>query len=482
MIVKVDSQVKSPSQVVLDVLREFIRAIQLVPREGSCQRVFLAGGLRGKNQTKKPTTCKSQLSSPALPRSSASLIMEALHPQCYNQTMKKGVTPSIHTGSGADLAFAVVVLTAYFVTFSSIRNASTTEIILLTVLGVLYVVIGIYGYSFCSRSGSSALRLAYFVVQIAIGTAIVYLGRGTGLNAMVFLPLAAHSVVLLPTAWMYAVNLVILAAFVLTTYTYTQSLSGIWNTFQVFLAGIIFVVVFTTMAISEEKARRQIETLVANLEQANQRLREYALQAETFATTRERNRLAREIHDGLGHYLTAINMQIQAARAIHDSQPEQAFKSLETTQNLVHEALQDVRRSVAALRAPEDESEPLVDQINNLISAHQAADLEIQLDVRGQQRALPANIQQTLYRATQEGLHNIITHANASLAEITLDYTQPTEMVLTISDNGSGAETWDSGFGLLGLRERLNILNGTVDIHTRPGAGFTLDIRIPYES
>ena len=245
-------------------------------------------------------------------------------------------------------------------------------------------------------------------------TAIVYLDAAPApeCDGLPALP----RVVLLPTAWMYAVNLVILAAFVLTTYTYTQSLSGIWNTFQVFLAGIIFVVVFTTMAISEEKARRQIEMLVANLEQANQRLREYALQAETFATTRERNRLAREIHDGLGHYLTAINMQIQAARAIHDSQPEQAFKSLETTQNLVHEALQDVRRSVAACRAG-GQSEPLVDQINNLISAHQAADLEIQLDVRGQQRALPANIQQTLYRATQEGLHNIITHANASLAD-----------------------------------------------------------------
>lgn len=407
------------------------------------------------------------------------MIVVALYPKCYNQLMKKAESTSFHTGSGADLAFAVVVLTAYFVTFSSLRNASTTEIILLIVLAVLYVVIGIYGYSFCARAPSLILRLVYFVIQISIGAAIVYLGRGTGLNAMVFLPLAAHSVVLLGNAWMYVVNLVILLAFILSTYAYTQSFSGIWNNTQIFLAGVIFVVVFTTMAISEEKARRQVEKLLADLEAANQRLREYALQAESYATARERNRLAREIHDGLGHYLTAINMQVQAARAVSAEQPERALALLESTQNLTHEALEDVRRSVAALRAPDDESLPLLDQINNLIIAHQAADLDIQLNLIGQPRQLPYRVQQTLYRAAQEGLHNTITHARASHASVTLDYSDPTIMSMRIADNGHGAEMYDSGFGLLGLRERLHLIGGTVEIITQPGQGFILDISVP---
>ena len=124
------------------------------------------------------------------------------------------------------------------------------------------------------------------------------------------------------------INLIIVAAYLVAVYAYSSDWVEVWSVIQIFLAGLIFVIVFTTMAIGEEKARKEVERLVSDLETANKQLREYALQAGELATIRERNRLAREIHDGLGHYLTAIHMQLQAAQFI---QPHGSIlKNLET--------------------------------------------------------------------------------------------------------------------------------------------------------
>lgn len=393
--------------------------------------------------------------------------------------MKPDTKPAIQTGSGADLAFAVVVLTAYFVTFSSIKTTSSTEIALMIILGIIYVVVGIYGYGFCARSNSLTLHLAYFGIQIPLGAIIIYLGRGSGLNAMVLLPLAAHTVVLLKQGWMYVINLIIVAAYLVAVYAYSSDWVEVWSVIQIFLAGLIFVIVFTTMAIGEEKARKEVERLVSDLETANKQLREYALQAGELATIRERNRLAREIHDGLGHYLTAIHMQLQAARAVYTTSPDQSLKNLETAQNLTSDALEDVRQSVAALRAPSDESLPLEEQIQKLVDARQSDGVSITFDSHGDIRPLPYQIQQTLFRAVQEGLNNTSKHSNATAITIKLDYTHISVINLVISDNGVGCDTYTTGFGLLGLQERLNLLQGEVKISTSPGAGFTLDITVP---
>lgn len=393
--------------------------------------------------------------------------------------MKSVSRPAIQTGSGADLAFAVVVLTAYFVTFSSIKTASTTEIALMIILGIVYVVVGIYGYAYCARSNNPRLHLAYFSIQIPLGAVIIYLGRGSGLNAMVLLPLAAHTVVLLRQGWMYAVNLIIIAAYITAVYSYSSGWEEVWAGFQIFVAGLIFVIVFTTMAIGEEKARKEVERLVSDLEAANQQLREYALQAGELATIRERNRLAREIHDGLGHYLTAIHMQLQAAQAVHTTVPKQSLKNLETAQDLTSDALEDVRRSVSALRAADDDSLPLAEQIQKLVDTRQTDELSIIFDIQGDAHPLPYQVEQTLFRAIQEGLNNASKHSKATAVAVTLDYTHTASINLIISDNGIGSDSYTTGFGLLGLQERLNLLRGEVEISTSPGSGFTLDIMVP---
>ncbi len=383
------------------------------------------------------------------------------------------------TGTGADLAFAVVLLASYFATFSALRSTSTLDIVLMIVLGIAYVAIGIYGYGFCANSSSFWLQLAYFGIQIPLGGVILYLAKGGGFNALILLPLAGHSVMLLQRKWMIAANLAILAAYLLASGLLTAGWEPASINLPIFLAGQVFVVAFTQMALNEERARREVERLVGELEVANQRLREYALQVEELAITRERNRLAREIHDGVGHYLTTIHMQIQAARAVSASDPNRAQEVLSHAQNLSQEALADIRRSVAALRAGPEDSLPLPERIYKMVQNYEMGGLSAELKVNGSPRRLPPPANLTIFRAAQEGLSNASKHANASRVSILLDYSDPEMVRLSIQDDGQGTDHLDGGFGLMGLRERVNLLAGEYQVDSTPGQGFRLLVGVP---
>jgi len=108
-------------------------------------------------------------------------------------------------------------------------------------------------------------------------------------------------------------------------------------------AGFLFIIAFTRLAQSEQQARHQLEA-------ANQQLIDYAAQVEQLATIRERNRLAREVHDSLGHYLTVINVQLEVVTKLLESNPNKALEAAKRAKELASEGLSEVRRSVAALR------------------------------------------------------------------------------------------------------------------------------------
>jgi signal transduction histidine kinase len=385
----------------------------------------------------------------------------------------------IRTGSNADLAFAVVVLASYFAMFSSLHNARIIDIILMMILGVAYISIGIYGYGYCARSGSLKLRLLYFAIQVPLGGLIVFLGKGAGYNALLLMPLAGHSVILLTPRLAYGVNTLIVLAYIFIVHLFVPSWTSIWSDLPTFLAGLIFIMVFTQMAVSEERARNEVEHLVDQLGDVNQRLREYSIQAEELAITKERNRLAREIHDGLGHYLTTIYMQIQAARAIMPTNPQRAQEALTTAQNQAQEALADVRQSVAALRTLPYENMPLPDRISHMVEADKLDGVIAEMHVLGDERPLKPEVELTLYRATQEGLNNAHKHAKATQVWVVLDYSQPANITLSIRDDGIGTSVTNGGFGLIGLQERVHILSGHFQITSSPGHGFCIEIELP---
>lgn len=386
---------------------------------------------------------------------------------------------AFRTGSDADLAFAVVVLAAYFTTFSVMESASLGSLLLMISLGVAYIAMGVYGYAYVARLGNIRGYLIYFTVQLLLGGMIIYTGKGVGYNAMVLLPLAGHSVVLLPRNLGVVVNIALVVTYAVALNPFATDWAQVFAGLPLFLAGQIFIVIFTQMAVSEEKARSEVEELVRELEEANQRLREYAMQVEDLAITKERNRLAREIHDGLGHYLTTIHMQIQAARAVMQRDPKKAEDALGTAMSQAQEALLDVRRSVASLRDMPGGSSSLQDAMERILKSCEGAGLRAELKVLGETRAVSPQAMLTMYRAAQEGINNVVKHAHAYRVTVTLDYTHLEQIQMTVEDDGVGTETVEGGFGLLGIRERVHFLDGQVAVNTRPGSGFKLEVCIP---
>ena len=385
----------------------------------------------------------------------------------------------IHTGSIADLGFAIVVLVAYFTIFSNIHTISVNWLVTIIFLGIAYITVGIYGYAIVSSSANFPVRVSYFVVQLLLGIIILILGGATGFNAMILLPLAGQSVVLLPELWRYAINGIIALTYAVALRFVTGSWESTIANLPIFLAGQVFILVFTQMALGEEKSRREVQQLADELAEANQRLRESAGQMELLAVERERNRMAREIHDGIGHHLTALNMQVKAARAILAVDPSRSEDHLIKAEYLSQEALTDVRQSISALRENQEEQGSLIDQIQAILVNAENAGLKFKFKHAGMIRRLKPEVHLTLYRAVQESMSNTIKHAAATHYSILLDYSQFESVRLFIQDDGVGTDTPDGGFGLVGMRERVNLLDGRININTSIGKGFEIEIVIP---
>lgn len=378
------------------------------------------------------------------------------------------------------VAYLIVVITAYVTTFTYIPSLfSSPQLAVFLFVGFVYTILGIFGETYVDKKGGLYLRLLYFLVQILLGGTITYISRGAGWLALI--PLASHSVTLLPRWGVFVISSALLGVLIIQGYLITRNFQDIATSLVSLLAAIIFVVAFTQITVSEQSARLEVERLANELTQANQQLREYAMRAEELAAVEERNRIAREIHDGLGHYLTALNMQLKASQAVFQQNPETALESLSKAQTLAQEALADVRRSVSALRADSSVKKPLPASLQELVEESSSLELQITFQQTGQAYQLPPQAELALFRSAQEGLTNIRKHAQASHALFSLDYA-PGKVILTMKDNGIGVTIPGKGYGLLGLKERLNLLGGEVQTDTMPGNGFTLKVTLPVHS
>jgi signal transduction histidine kinase len=251
-------------------------------------------------------------------------------------------------------------------------------------------------------------------------------------------------------------------------------LTNIEATLQIVLglgAGFIFMIVFTQLATSEQQARKE-------LEKANAQLAEYAAQVDQLATMRERNRLAREVHDTLGHYLTVINVQLEVVTKLIDSNPARAREAAVKAKALASEGLNEIRRSVSALRPTPLEDKPLTEAIRGLIETSRDAGLLVTFEQGGAACALSTEMETVLYRAAQESLTNIRKHAHASAANVRLMYTDDS-VSLRVRDNGVGRKGDEDNVGLSALRERVATLNGAVLAENHLEGGFVLEVTLP---
>jgi len=381
----------------------------------------------------------------------------------------------------ADLAFAVVVLASYFAMFSSLKETNLVKLLLMVILGIAYIGIGIYGYNFVTNQKNPTWYLIYFLIQIPIGSIIVYLGNGSGFSAILLLPLAGHAVVIAPGYWLYLINFFIVFGYVWAVRQYTGNLNEVWSSLPTVLAGLIYIMVFTQMAIDEERSKREVERLVLELEDVNDKLRSYANEVEQLTVIKERNRIAREIHDGLGHYLTTIHMQLQAAQAIIDENPEKAKDSIEKARSQSQIALIDVRRSVSTLRYDQNEKETIMDALDRAMRPCDWIGIRSHLEIYGDEKDLDETLKSTIYRIVQETVNNTCKYSKAENYFCQIDYTNIENLSLTIFDDGVGMSEFRSGYGIQGLIERIELLNGTINLQTFPQKGFRIEIELPYD-
>lgn len=219
------------------------------------------------------------------------------------------------------------------------------------------------------------------------------------------------------------------------------------------------------------------------LAQMHQSLWECVLQFAQFSAMQERHRIARDLHDSLGHSLTGLNFQLQTAIQLCKLDSYQAQEFLNEAHRLVKVASQEVRQSVKALRNDELETKSLESLIDALVNSFEqntgfSPEVEINLST-----AIPSQFITPIYRIIQEALNNICKYAVATEVKISISYISQTseKLYLKIVDNGRGfdPEKVCGGYGLQGIQERVDFLQGNFQLESQPGHGCCIAVEIP---
>jgi two-component system, NarL family, sensor kinase len=198
----------------------------------------------------------------------------------------------------------------------------------------------------------------------------------------------------------------------------------------------------------------------------------------------ERNRLAREIHDTLAQGLTATTLQLESADALLDAGSEKAHGPLRRALSLTRSNLEEARRSVLDLRASPLEGRSLSEALKALVERWEAeTGIAARYGAVNGSRPLPPSVEAALYRICQEALTNVARHAGAERATVRLVAT-PDRVRLAVEDDGSGfdaAGVPEDRHGIVGMRERAEVLGGTLEVRSEPGEGTRIEVTVPLE-
>ncbi|MGJ5754212.1 signal transduction histidine kinase [Streptomyces puniciscabiei] len=263
------------------------------------------------------------------------------------------------------------------------------------------------------------------------------------------------------------------------------------------LLGQTAIVVFQTVPFALAwvlgDSMRTRRAYFAQLEERAARLEKEREAQSKVAVAAERARIARELHDVVAHNVSVMVVQADGAAYVLDAAPDQAKKALETISSTGRQALAEMRRLLGVLRTGEHQEsgeyvpQPDVDQIDELIEQCRSSGLPVDFKVEGTPRPLPSGVELTAYRIVQEALTNTRKHGGPNAgASVRLVYFDD-GLGLLVEDDGKGAphELYEEGgadgqgHGLIGMRERVGMVGGTLDAGPRPGGGFRISALLP---
>jgi signal transduction histidine kinase len=381
----------------------------------------------------------------------------------------------------ASILYVAVLVAGLYYDFAGLCPDPRDPAMTVGFVGVLAFLLGLEFLEWRRFGSRTPRRLAVGLILLRIGLfEVVAAFDCSGLSRALYLlvPFAAYFSlgrrVSYGLAGLYLAAAVVRLSSIPDWYRDQESISDL----LMFFIGMVFAVSMASVAAREEASRTRAEALLADLEVSHRRLGAYAEQAADLAAVTERNRLARDIHDSLGHHLTAIAVQLEKATAFRERDPAASEQALTDARRSATHALRDVRQSVGALRqgGPFSLSAALAELAAGLSDDRFA----VVVEVDGDEKQFGGGTLMALYRAAQEGLTNARRHADADRVAITVAL-GPTGARLEIVDNGSGFYPVPSahGHGLAGMRERLELIGGSLRVDSAPGRGTCLTLMVP---
>jgi len=257
-----------------------------------------------------------------------------------------------------------------------------------------------------------------------------------------------------------------------------NSLYLFYHNLEISISFVIFISFIIYWVLNKLYRFKEVKELNRDLQEANQQLKDYANVKEKMGETRERNRLAREIHDTLGHTLTGIASSLEACNATFEINPNYTKEKLPMLASLARDGLKDVRRSVNRLRPDALEGNSIKDAINKMLNEYRAIN-HIQIDFlcNFDLNIDSEDIENTIYRFVQECTTNAIRHGLADKIVISIA-NEANNLLLICEDNGRGSSTIVTGFGLTHMQERVDLLKGVLTYYSTD-SGFVVIMKIP---
>jgi NarL family two-component system sensor histidine kinase YdfH len=373
---------------------------------------------------------------------------------------------------------------AYVYIQSVLSNTALREplrFVLFTVLMIVHIVLHWLG------AGLQKWRqvAVYLVFQCLLACIIVFLAANIGALLGLYMGLIGETIGLLreKPRWMVAAVAVLLG---LSLLNYILQVGAAdWHLWLLaMLPMTLFVVVYVSLYSRQAEARQQAQSLLKELEAANRQLSEYATRVEDLSIANERQRMARELHDTLSQGMAGLILQLEAVDAhLAGNRPERARGILQQSMEKARGTLAEARQAIDNLRKPVKRNllETVLQEVERFKNAT-GIPCESQIDFSVE---IPELVAETAARAISEGLTNIARHARAKSAKLRIaTLVASKELEIEVGDEGVGfdAEAVQAGhYGLLGMRERVRMARGGIDVRSEPGKGTWIVIRLPID-
>lgn len=400
--------------------------------------------------------------------------------------MESGILPAFRLFTGVQFVItALGVLTQQAALFQTRSTAITLEPVHLVEPGLVFLYLSIPNL----RRKLKSLYLPIGIIAAAGGLIIepYILGNDTPESFVTWLwrQILFLGILLCLVSWQYSMRQVVLFSVFVTVMNIlllSQALGFLeWISSSLIILLLIQLILYVIIGLIVVRVMQTQREQWRQLAEANARLAQHALTVEQLTISRERNRLARELHDVLAHTLSGVAVELEGLRATMRRDPEQATALLDHSLRAIREGLTETRRSLQELRAKPLEDLGLALAIRTLAESYaHRSDFRLELDIDHDLGNLSAEVEQSVYRIAQEALANVADHAQAQNVHVKLKrHNNQTQLI--IRDDGCGFDLGSSDhqnhFGLLGMRERAEMIGGKLSVESQVEKGTQVSFR-----